>query len=521
MKKFIALMLIAALLAGCGEAELVETLTTPSPIGDTPPQEGNDELFEPQEEAEVEEEPEPEQEAEEEAKEFNPEDLEETPENYFTYEYDERLEGMVITRYWGHETTVRIPAMIDDEPVVGIHGTYYKEPIPVFKDNIKYVYIPNTVTSIGKYAFRGCKFLIINEIPDSVTTIGQEAFWGNKSLSIIDIPDSVTNIDLSAFGFSGVTDVTLGSGLKYIGFGAFSNCERLTNVTIKDGVTRISAFVFGECKKLKSIIIPESVSYIGNRAFFGSGLNDIDLHDGFIEIYKETFIGTPWYLAQPEGVVYIGRNALGYKNQINENTVVELREDTQTIANHAFENTNLTSIIIPEAVTHIGSNAFAGSRLTSIAIPDNVTHIGGYAFINCEYLTSAVFGDSVAYIGWDAFANTGITSIVIPDSVIEIKSNAFWGSENLTSVDLGNGVETIKFGAFSQTGITSITIPESVTRLDLGVFDDCPNLINITYKGVSYYKESIQYYCSVFCDVLHEGFDFPQEFYEAVNGAEE
>ena len=55
----------------------------------------------------------------------------------------------------------------------------------------------------------------------------------------------------------------------------------------------------------------------------------------------------------------------------------------------AFNNTSVTSVVIPNSVTSIGHNAFTGcTSLTSMNIPDSVTSIGNYAFQSCTSLAS-------------------------------------------------------------------------------------------------------------------------------------
>ncbi len=69
--------------------------------------------------------------------------------------------------------------------------------------------IPNSVTSIGSWAFSGCSGLTRITIPNSVTSIGSRAFSGCSGLTSITIPNSVTSIGISAFGgCSGLTSVT-------------------------------------------------------------------------------------------------------------------------------------------------------------------------------------------------------------------------------------------------------------------------------------------------------------------------
>jgi len=66
-------------------------------------------------------------------------------------------------------------------------------------NDIAIVFIPDSVTEIGRGAFRGCTGLTSIVIPDSVTKIGEYAFGGCTGLTSIVIPDSVTEIGRDAF----------------------------------------------------------------------------------------------------------------------------------------------------------------------------------------------------------------------------------------------------------------------------------------------------------------------------------
>ena len=86
--------------------------------------------------------------------------------------------------------------------------------------------IPNSVTSIGDYAFQYCSSLTSITIPNSVTSIGDYAFSYCSGLTSITIPNSVTGI----------------------GRDAFSYCSGLTSITIPNSVTSIGDFAFYDCK---------------------------------------------------------------------------------------------------------------------------------------------------------------------------------------------------------------------------------------------------------------------------------
>ena len=130
------------------------------------------------------------------------------------------------------------------------------------------VSIGDGVTSIGASAFIGCSGLTSIAIPDSVTSIGENAFAGCSGLTSIAIPDSVISIGASAFsGCSGLTSVSIGDGVTTIGMGAFYGCSGLTSVSIGDGVTSIGYYAFRDCSSLTNVTIGDGVTSIGERAF--------------------------------------------------------------------------------------------------------------------------------------------------------------------------------------------------------------------------------------------------------------
>ncbi|MCH5176360.1 MAG: leucine-rich repeat protein, partial [Prevotellaceae bacterium] len=151
--------------------------------------------------------------------------------------------------------------------------------------------IPNSVTSIGEYAFYGCSGLTSVTIPNSVTSIGRAAFDSCEGLKSVAIPNSVTSIGRAAFeNCFGLTSVTIPNSVTSIGEYAFCWCYGLTSVTIPNSVTSIGGYAFWWCYGLTSVTIPEGVTSIGDYAFFEcSGLTSVTIPESVKSIGEYAF----------------------------------------------------------------------------------------------------------------------------------------------------------------------------------------------------------------------------------------
>ena len=257
--------------------------------------------------------------------------------------------------------------------------------------------IPNSVTTIGEYAFSYCSNLKSVTIPDSVTTIGGSAFTNCNSLTSVTIPNSVTTIGERAFDF----------------------CFELTSVTIPDSVTTIGDCPFSACRSLTNIYVDS-----GNSNY--SSENGVLFNKN-----KSTLIQYP-----------TGNQRMEYA----------IPKSVTTIGEYAFsECRSLTSVTIGNSVRTIDKCAFyICSSLTSVTIPNSVTTIWMNAFSACRSLTSVTIGNGVTIIGEHAFSECGsLTSVTIGNSVKTIDDGAFSKCKSLTSVTIPNSVKTIGFCAFA------------------------------------------------------------------------
>src|SRR5450759_4224516 len=115
-----------------------------------------------------------------------------------------------ITGYTGSGGAVTIPGMLGGYPVTSIGDSAFNS---TQGHLLTSVIIPNSVTSIGNYAFAGCRGVTSVTIPSSVTSIGNYAFTGCTGLTSVTIADSVTSIGNVPFlGCSSMTGFIVDPG---------------------------------------------------------------------------------------------------------------------------------------------------------------------------------------------------------------------------------------------------------------------------------------------------------------------
>ena len=384
--------------------------------------------------------------------------------------------------------------------------------------------IPDSVTSIGNYAFHGCSGLTSITISDSVTSFGEEAFSACTGLAEIIIPSKLsitfrdsedyTSLILTALSsskgnnivdrafenYTNLTSITISDGISSIGWGAFYGCSGLTEVVIGNQTTSIGVGAFADCSGLTSITIPSSVTSIGNNAFNGcSGLTSITVASGntkyhsegncLIETASKTLIlGCKNSIIPTDGsVTSIGEFAFYYCSGLISITIPS---SLTSIGYYAFYGcSGLTSITIPESVTSIGNYAFSGcSSLIEITIPSSAISVGYRAFYECDSLQASITEDGISYLGneankcivaWKVADNT-LSSYTIKDGCKFIYDECFIRCSSATEITIPNSVISIGTYAFSSCSrLTSITIPNGVTSIEDWTFKSCSSLTSI------------------------------------------
>ena len=164
--------------------------------------------------------------------------------------------------------------------------------------------IPNSVTSIGSYAFSGCSGLTSVTIPNSVTSIGSYAFSGCSGLTSVTIPNSVTSIGSYAFSGCGLTSVTIPNSVTSIGEGAFCNSSRLETIILGKNIETIGTSAFANCPYIMSVYATmEYPPIIDSSVFADCGdlsLVDLFVPESTIKRYQKTAIWKEFNLQAAE-----------------------------------------------------------------------------------------------------------------------------------------------------------------------------------------------------------------------------
>lgn len=307
-----------------------------------------------------------------------------------------------------------VPSTFNNVPVTSVGESAFKG-----NNRLRFIEIPNSITSIEKQAFEDCSELeAINVDLQNPNYSSQDGILYNKERTkfihipkaikgTITISENVISIGDSAFyKCNNLQGVSFGNNSKLTSIGeyAFEQCGRLQSITIPKSVTWIGDYAFCKCDSLQNIEIPEGVISVGDHAFKNcSGLTSIIIPDSVSSIGSSVFEGTAYENNEDNWtgqVLYIGNHLIEARIAISGE--YSIRQGTKTIAGDAFYDcVGLTSVTMPNGVTLIGRYAFKGCNgLQDIEIPCSVALIESAAFRGCSSLQSVLFED-----------NSGLTEI--------------------------------------------------------------------------------------------------------------
>ena len=338
---------------------------------------------------------------------------------------------------------------------------------------------------LGNYVFFGCSGLTSLTIPSGITSIGIAAFRGCSGLPSLTIPSGVTSIGNYAFsGCSGLTSLTIPSGVTSIGKSAFLGCSGLTSLTIPSSVTSISDRAFSGCSGLTSIYAClEKIPTLGSNVFTGCDAKNCILYvpTGTYDDYKASDFGyfenivdvinKDGLLTTQVTIKLDEAGTLPYKISANEKNLI-----TNLKIVGKINGTDLK--FIREMAGRDFNGGKTDGKLSILDLSEAKIVAGGDAYVRYGdnyYTSNDKLGD------WAFYGCSGLTSLTIPSGVTSIGDKAFKGCSRLTSLTIPSSVTEIGNSAFyCCSGLTSLTLPSSVTSIGDYAFQDCSGLTSLT-----------------------------------------
>ena len=350
------------------------------------------------------------------------------------------------------------------------------------------------------YMFRGLRKLAKLDL-GSVSSIGVFAFDGCKALTDLVIPDSVEMIDNYGFAnCTGLKTVSFGKGVRAIMEDAFENCPNITSVKFVKGcsaktlavslfegkkklvsvdlgtLSAVSMSMFENCTALTSVVIPAQTETVGYEAFKGcTSLKSVKFGAGL----KKVDFGAFWGCTSLKTAAF------------NGNSSVEVGE-------RAFCDCSALSNLKLNGVRSIDNLAFCGcSSLKNVVIPDS-TEVINAAFHSCTSLQTFTIGKGVSTIHVDTFFDCpSIETFTVTDSNEHFssvdgvlfskdgKTLIFYPAGNKrTEYTLVHGIKTLEEHAFrGAVNLKNITMDVSVKQVKgLNVFNNC-KFTTVYYGG--------------------------------------
>ena len=496
-----------------------------------------------------------------------------------TYQYDNHM----LAQYTGDQPRLRAHLTVSKEPVVGLGDG-------VFKDNqtLEYFSVAHNdlFTSIGAEAFMNSSIRQV-DLFDSVTNIGPRAFAGCGQLEELTLPDSLTSIGVGAldgltglkklvvkcdpalipagvfanlpelsdvtveggpipahmFEGSGVTTLTLGTGVTQIGESAFAHTA-LTAADLKS-VTDIGAGAF-EGAALEEITL-NSAADVGERAFANTRLTRLvvpasgsfplsavegtsaelrlpaDATDEQLAAWNET-LERPWY----DPMLREGEVSKFVKMPFEPTPAENFEFDPDTGLISAYIGSDV-DVVVPreiDGVTVVGFanyNAFDSChdytdssvetnrtewvRLRTLVLPETIRELPDMMLAYCQQLETFVCYAPLESTGGNQFMLCrSLNNVIFVNGVREIGNYAFDSAGPLGNLYFGEHLVKIGQQAFNFAGLTSfVADAESV---EYGAFTECQNLTSLHFTGkMKSFGENSIINCPNLAEICFDGCD--------------
>ena len=361
-----------------------------------------------------------------------------------------------------------------------------------------------TVTAIGDGAF-DAEYNLLD------VYFGKAELYSKESVGVM-LPNTIVSIGNFAFRDANLSFINLPENLQHIGDGAFIDCNKIQFkiASIHPKFAVIDGALYGkENKELifapltEELKIPEGIVSIRNYAMYHSNMEN-QICDMKIRLIGDTSISAPSTLESIGDYAFSGRS-------LNGNL---FREGVVSIGESAFEDCELGNVRIPTTITTLGKKAFANvepqkvgqtitipanSQLTVIPAETfiNVRHsihiesanlkeVGDYAFAglkndtgNDYYVKVEIGADTFqnieklgdyAFFTDSPFVKTGTTIVNYENIVLSSQLTTLPAGFNML-VEIPDNITTISSQAFTENiSVVDYYLPNTISEIEADAF---------------------------------------------------
>jgi hypothetical protein len=390
--------------------------------------------------------------------------------------------------------------------------------------------IPNTVRTIGAYAFGNCSGLTSLAIGRGVISISVgstiHSFVGCTNINNFIVDASNTTYSTDGYSLLNAPGTILYQYIK----------QPSASYTVPNTISSISAYAFGNCSGLTSLTIGSGVTSISVGSTTHSFVGCTNINNFVVDVSNSTYSTDSNSLLNVAGTIlyqYMKQSAASYT----------LPNTIRAIGAYSFGNcTGLTSLTIGSGVTSISvvsrTHSFVGctninnfivdasntsystdgysllnapgtilyqymkQSSSSYTVPNTIRSISAYAFGNCDVLTSLTIGSGVTSISVGSTIHSFVDCTNINNFVVDASNTSYstdgysllnaagtimyqYIKQQSASYTVPNTIRSISTYAFGNcTGLTSLTIGSGVTSISVGStihsFVDCTNINTFT-----------------------------------------
>lgn len=363
-------------------------------------------------------------------------------------------------------------------------------------DSLTSVSIGSSVSSIGSGAFYNCynlKYVYITDLAawcnidfdDEQSTLFynnnySKLYLNGQEVKDLVIPDSVTTIRKFAFyKYKNLRSLVIPNSVTSIGNYAFDDCGVLKSVTIGSSVASIGSSALNLYNAKKAIWLANTPPINASGAEINYVSNDQFKFENQ-KVYP--FISSKF---EVDNVVYVPVSP-------SERTCDVIDCNYNSLSKTVKIDSLVTNRNVQLKVLNVNPYAFYNNDSINEIIINNYDSIGDYAFADCYKNGALTIGRSVTSIGSNAFyRNIELKDVVIPDNITNVGFSAFAGCSLLKSVKIGTGIDILNESLFRRcSSISSIIIPNSINTISYDVFSYCDSLQYVIFSDASETEKS-------------------------------